>query len=126
MDIRYLEPSDLEQIGSIYNRHFSDMEYPDFVNDFAVTFVAHENEKIIAVGGLKPMVEAIVLTDLDESVRTKRDALLKIFDGVTYAAAKLKYKEIHAFAYDMEYAKHLIKRMGFRPISKSKLLVMSL
>jgi N-acetylglutamate synthase-like GNAT family acetyltransferase len=126
MDIRFLEPEDYHQIKIMYNVHFKDMEYPDFWNNFQCVYVVHKENKIIAVGGLRPMAEAIVLTEQSESIRTRRDALMHIYNALTYSAKKLKYNSMYAFTYDDNYSRHLVERMGFQPVKESKLLVLEL
>jgi len=117
MDIQYIESTDADQIYNIYMNFFSDMEFPDFYRRFHCSFKVIDNDlnnKIIAIGGIRPIAEAVVLTNQDYPVRTRMEALLKIFNGVKYSAEKLDYTQIHAFAYDEEYVKHLITRIGFK------------
>lgn len=128
MDIHYIEPTDADQIYNIYLNYFSDMEFPDFYHKFHCTFkvINNANGNIIAVGGIRPIAEAVVLTNKDYSVRDRMDALLKIFAGVQYAAEKLDYNYLHAFAYDEEYVKHLIKRIGFKCNPQNRVLSLEL
>jgi len=128
MKIEYIESSDAAQIYNIYNNYFSDMEFPDFYNKFHCAFkvVKDGNDRIIAVGGVRPIAEAVVLTNREFSVRDRMDALLHIFAGVQYAAEKLDYNCLHAFAYDEEYVKHLIKRIGFKCNLQNKVLSLEL
>lgn len=125
MEIRFLDVNDWEQIQRIYAAHFTDMEFPDFYNDFNPVYTVHEENRIIAVGGLKVILEAVVITDQNESVRKRRDALLQIQNALMYSAEKLHHKRIFAFTYDEQYAKHL-EEFGFNPIKESKLLVLEL
>lgn len=126
MEIRFLEPKDSEQIKYIYDTYFNDMEYSDFYSGFHCVYVVHKNDKIIAVGGLRPINEAVVITDGDESVRKRKDALMQIHNALTYSAEKMKCKRIFAFTFDKTYSNHLIKRIGFSQIKESKLLVLEL
>lgn len=126
VEIRYLQPSDEERITDIYHHFFTDMEFPDFFSGYHCVFVAHKNDKVISIGGLRPIAEAVVVTDYSSSVRERVDALLQIHNGLTYAAEKLKYKRIYAFTFDQTYTKHLVNRMNFTPIRQSQLLVLEL
>lgn len=127
MEIRYLEPRDHAQIKYIYDEFFKDMEYVDFYKNFHCAFVVeNEDGRIIAVGGLRPIVEAVVLTDKDMSIRDRREALLRIFEGVKYAAEKLNEPEIHVFAWDPSYITHLVSRMGFKCVEQNKVLTYSI
>ena len=123
MDIRYVEPRDHAQIKYIYDEFFHDMEFVDFYKNFHCAFVVEDEDgKIIAVGGLRPIVEGLVLTDKDASVRERKEALLRIFEGIKYAAEKLNQPEIHVFAYDPSYITHLVSRMGFKCVEQNKVL----
>jgi len=129
MDIQYIESTDADQIYNIFMNFFSDMEFPDFYRRFHCSFKVITNDldnRIIAVGGIRPLAETVVLTNKDFSVRDRMQALLKIFNGVKYAAEKLDYEQIHAFAYDEEYIKHLINRIGFKYIPENKVLSLDL
>lgn len=127
MDINYIESTDADQIYNIYLNHFSDMEYVDFYKKFHCVFkVTNDdlNNRIIAVGGIRPVAEAVVLTNKDYPTKIKMEALYKMFHGINYIAQKLEYEQIHAFAFDDEWISHLTKRMGFKLLKESKLLVL--
>lgn len=126
MDIRYLLTSDEAKIKYIYDTYFSDMDYPDFYGKFHAVFVVEDFGKILAVGGLKPICEAIVVTNKSSSVRKRMEALLRIFNSVKYSAEKLKYEQIHAFSFDEEYTKHLTNRMGFKCIQENRVLTLDI
>lgn len=125
MNIRFLEKEDARQIGNIYEKFFSNMEFPNFFNKFHCVYVVTDNNsEIVAVGGLKPITEAIVLTNKFASIRMRREALLQIYEALNYSAEKLKYEQIHAFSYDDIYTDHLINRMKFKHLDQSKVLVL--
>ena len=126
MDIRFLGTEDWPQIKALYNNHFSEMDFPDFYNTFLCSYVVHEGNKIIAAGGLKPLVEAVIISDKSLPVRVRREALLKMKEALVYSTQKIRHKQLYAFTYDDEYAKHLTERMGFKQIKESKLLVLEL
>lgn len=125
MEIRYLEPGDEGQIREIYHKYFSNMEVPNF-SSFSCVFVVADNNHIISVGGLKPLVEAVVLTDRSFSVRKRREALLNIHTALVYCARKLGFKRLHAFTFEESYTNHLIKRMKFELIKESNVLTLEL
>ena len=129
MEIHYIESNDVDQIYNIYMNFFSDMEFVDFYHKFHCSFKVVNDDisnRIIAVGGIRPLAEAVLLTNKDFSVRDRRDALYKIFEAVKYTAEKLEYTQIHAFAWDEEYIKHLINRVGFKCIPENKVLSLDL
>jgi hypothetical protein len=125
MEIRFLADIDAGQISKIHRDYFSDMEFPNFYNKYHCVYVVVTPENsIICVGGLRPVAEAVVLTNKNFSVRDRRDALLKIFEAVNYSAEKLSYDQIHAFSFDRDYTNHLIMRMGFKCNEENKVLTL--
>jgi len=129
MEINFIEPEDYEQISRIYYTFFNEMEFIDFYKKFHCAFKVTENDitnKIIAVGGIRPITEAVLLTDRSFSTRDKMEALLKIFEGIKYSANKLGYNQIHAFSYEPEYIRHLKNRMGFKCNEDNKVLTLDL
>jgi hypothetical protein len=127
MEIRYLDESDKDEVNRIYDAYFKDMDFPNFYNNYYSVFVVEDdNKKVIAIGGVKSIIEAVVLTDQGRSVRDRMEALLRIFEGVKYVGEKLDYPQIHVFAYDNQYTEHLINRMGFKCNKENKVLTLDL
>jgi len=126
MDIRYLEPEDFKWIKETYDKYFSDMDFPDFYNQFLVSFVAHEYGKIIAIGGIKSIAEAVIISDKSFSVRNRRDALFQMYHAMTYSAEKLKFNQIHAFSFDPEYSHHLMNKVGFKCNPDNRVLTLNI
>jgi hypothetical protein len=124
--IRFLEPEDVPKIERIYDRYFPDMERPDFTQFHCVYVVTDDDNNIISIGGIKPLAEAVVLTDRSFSVRKRMNALYEIHTALVYSADKLGFDRLHAFAFEDKYIDHLIKRMKFREVKDSKLLILEL
>lgn len=125
---RYL---DKQEIDRIYNEFYSNNEYPDFFtakehNKFQCSFVVtdDDSDKIIVAGGVKTIAEAVVITDKNQPVRIRQEALLQALGSTIFIAQGMRYQQIHAFVNnDKKYAQHLHK-FGFKPID-AKLLILN-
>ena len=130
MKIREIRLFDKESIDKIYNQFYSHNEYPNFYdigsyNRFQCAFVVTtDGGKIILAGGVKTIAEAVVVTDKNQPVRIRQEALLQALGSTIFIAQGAKYRQIHAFVNDDErYVNHL-QKFGFK-LMNDKLLVLS-
>jgi hypothetical protein len=113
--IRALHPSDVDQIKRIHAKHYAhEFEFPDFFKGFLCAFAVLDDNKVISVGGVRPIAESIIITNKDESTKTKREALLEVLDFSCYIAKRSGFDQLHAFIQDDIWKKQLIKH-GFAP-----------
>lgn len=130
MNIREMGFSDRDEIDDLYERFFSHIEYPDFLdkNDFRCPFVVTEetdSSKVLLAGGIKVILEAVVVTDKNESIRKRQEALLQAMGSVVRIAGDMGYEQVHVFvANDDQYVKHL-QKFGFK-LMDAKLLVLNI
>jgi len=128
MKIKPMLLSDRKEIDKIYKEFFSDNEYPNFIGGrFHQSFVVtNDNEKIVVAGGVRNIAEVVVLTDKNQSVRVRLEALLQALGSSIHIALASKYSELHAFVSsgETEYIEHL-KKHGFKEID-AKILVLDI
>lgn len=124
--IRELRNVDIEKIRKIHSEFYqNEFEFPDFFNNFLCAFVVMDDtSNIITVGGVRPIAEAVIMTDKSFSVRDRRTALYQMLDASEYVARHSNFRELHAFIQDEKWYKHLVKN-GFLP-TKGKPLVLEL
>lgn len=90
-----------------------DFDIPDFSRGFFSAFKINDAKgKLIAVSGIRPIAESIVLTDKEASVRQRTEALIEILQASTYVCKKFDFTQLHCFITDDEYEKHL-QKFGF-------------
>lgn len=118
-----LTPEDLRMVEELHARDFAEeFDLPDFTHGFLAAFkITDAKGKVIAVSGVKPIAESIVLTDKEASVRQRREALIEILQASTYVCKKFDFTQLHCFITDEEYKKHL-QKFGFKP-TKGQALV---
>jgi hypothetical protein len=123
---RAIRLEDVDQLKIIHEKFYKDeFEFPDFFNKFVSSFVVTDDENnIISGGGVRTIIESIILTNKNCSVADRREALYEML-RVSAGTIKLNgYHELHAFIQDEVWMNHL-KRAGFvETVGKS--LVLSL
>ena len=98
----------MEIIHEFYQKFYNDTEYYRFDTDFkfACTVLDSDN-RIISVGGIKPIVELAAICNKDVSPRKRREALLHVLQTSLYSAASLGYTQLHVFSHDDEWTRKL-------------------
>ena len=129
MIIRDVKWTDKADIDRIYNRFYSNNEYPPFweqrdPSKFQKSFaVTTDDGELVLAGGVKLIAEAIILTDKDQATRTRFEALLQALGSTIFISEGMKYKQMHAFVNnDEKYSKHL-QRFGFKKLQADLLML---
>ena len=125
--IREIRKSDYTRIKEIHEKFYkTEFDLPDFVEKYICSFVVvnEDNNDIICAGGLRKIVEAVLITNQDYSARTRKKALFEVLAANTYFAQKYDYHELHAFVQDPQWEHHL-RKVGFND-TKGKALVLNL
>lgn len=111
MVVREFQPDDMKKIHELYTRFYTSNEYHNFRDDFKFACTVLDNNvdnNIIAVGGIKPIIEIAAVCDKSSSVRKRREALLHILQTSIYSAQRFGYKELHVFSNDSSWTTKLI------------------
>lgn len=123
MKIRGITGNDFKELRAIWEKFYAEeFEFPDFVSHFLCgTIVVNDDNRIITAGGVRTIAEAVVMTDKDQPVKDRREALYKMLNVFLYNAHVNKYHEMHAFIQEPSWREILEKR-GFR-LTKGNALV---
>lgn len=126
MNIRLLKLEDEQELREIHAKYYSEeFTFDDFTRGFLISFaVEDESGRIISAGGLRPLVEAVIMTDKSHSVRDRREALYNMLAAFVLAGMERKIDSIHAFIQDEDWLNHL-KQIGFKE-TKGKSLVLNI
>jgi hypothetical protein len=124
MNIRALKESDLPLLRAIHAHHYSsEFEFPDFVSKFLCCFVVEDSDgTIVSAGGIRPILESVLITDLSKSVRIRRSALMNILSASNYFAKQGNFDQIHVFIQDQGWENHL-RKIGFVPTKGNSLVL---
>jgi len=124
MKLRNFRPSDNLDVNRIYSEFYWGNEYPYFNKLQCPFVVTDDNDKIIVAGGVKPIAEAIFVTDKNRPVKTRLDALLNGL-GAVILTAGTRHNQIHAFVNKDESYVKVLQHYGFKLID-AKLLVLDI
>lgn len=114
--IRPLEERDLLRLREIHQKYYNDkFTFPDFLNNYISLFVVEDDKtkEIITAGGIRTIVESIIVTNKDVSARKRVSALHQVLLSSCYFAERNGYSQIHAFIQEPEWENQL-KSVGFR------------
>lgn len=122
--IRALLKRDRVQIADIHKKFYeSEFDLSDLQNLTCGFTAVNANDKVICAGGIKSIIEMIIVTDKDVDIRERQVAL---YDMLTMAGNSTKsagYKQLHAFIQDEKWARYLIKHVGFKPTAGQSLVI---
>lgn len=120
LKIRTLNRDDLKEIKIIHDKFYkNEFQLPE--DHYLASFVIEGNEGIVTAGGIRTIPELIAITNKDMSVRSRREALIKLLQASSFVCDNLNYSHIHAFVQDENWYHQLI-RHGFH-IPKGKALI---
>lgn len=115
MIIRNYQDNDFEQLKLIHERYYkTEFSLAEFYEHFLQLFVVVEDDKIITAGGVRTIVESVIVTDKSFSVKQRREALLKMLQAQSFVTGRNDYKQLHAFIQDKSWLNQLIE-YGFKP-----------
>lgn len=115
--IRELQERDIPQLFEIWKKHYADQfSFPDFRLNYIALFVVEDDEtkRIITAGGIRTIVESILITDRELSPRKRAIALKQVLTPSCWLAERNGYSQIHAFIQEPDWERQL-KSIGFRP-----------
>ena len=114
MNIRAMVPDDLVAIKEIHEKYFKDeFLFPDFTKNFINAFVVENEGSIVAAGGIRNILESIVISNKDMSNRKRRDSLLMLLGASNFTARFAGHDVFHAFITDSNWKNQLMK-YGFK------------
>lgn len=113
---RALRKEDMERVRELSEKHYPDLEVPNFMDGYYCAFaVTDDDDQIVTAGGLRPSAEILLVTDKDKDFTTIGRALIETQKAALYIGHKFGLNELIAFVKDNDaYARHLV-RHGFYP-----------
>jgi len=112
---RPLKNSDLVRIDEIYRKHHQDnFGIPSLDYTLISGVAVDEKDEIIGFGMVKLWPEAIMVLDLDRSLREKSDAMHELMVVAINTVVDSPYDSLHAFVQDNGFSQLLKKHYGFK------------
>ena len=105
---------DLDELKLIHRKFYEDeFSLSDFLSHLnGVTIRNEEDGSIVLCGGIRPIIECVLITDKSKSVRERRYALHRLLEIARYATKSTGHNQLHAFVQDDNWERHL-GRAGF-------------
>ena len=122
--VRGLFQRDAQQVNNIHEKFYENEFSLSDLDNFTVGFTSvDENDKIICAGGIKSIMEMIIITDKDVSVNKRQVALYEMLTTAGRSTKEAGYNQLHAFVQDEKWARYLIKHVGFKPTVGQALVI---
>ena len=122
--IRALLKRDKEQISRIHQEFYkSEFELSQLDNLTCGFASVDAEDKVICAGGIKSIMEMIIVTDKNVDLSKRQLALYDMFKTAGYLTKSAGYPMLHAFVQDEKWARYLIKHVGFKPTVGQSLVI---
>lgn len=125
MKTRLLKLYDIPLLKEINSRCHPDDAFPDFRNFIGEILVITDNQdKIISVGGVDLIAEAITITDNEFSSHIRTTALWGLFSSMKISCRRANHSYLHAFVNSQD--KIHIKTLGvigFKPLNSKAFVI---
>jgi hypothetical protein len=125
MKIRELQGHDIDQIQKIHTKHYKDeFGIADLYDKNIETFVVTDDEnKVICAASIRLILEAVLITDKDRTVRERREALFRVLNAAEFISKQHNFSQLHVFVQDEIWRQHL-ERVGFKPTAGQALVLL--
>lgn len=115
MIIRPYAPDDAEKINEIFSRfHADSFSVPPLERGIVSGVVTNDYSKITGFGIVSILAEAVMVMDLDISLKEKKETIEKLIWLAIQGVQNAGLDGIHAFVQDPNFASVLKKHFGFR------------
>jgi len=125
MVIRALDLKDVNQLRDIHARYYKDkFDFPNFFDKYLSRIaVTNSDGRIITAGGIRPILESVILTDKSFTPAQRKEALLQILEFNKFFNNKNGNTGIHAFIEDDDNWVQVLTKYGFVPIKGTGLIL---
>lgn len=115
MIIRSFEPKDITWVVQMHEKHFKEeFELPNFLKGYHCVYTIENDKEIIVVGGVRPLAELVVVTDMDTYPRPRVEALRKMTQAGVFTAGAYHYDQLHCFVQGEAWIRQ-VQSVHFRP-----------
>lgn len=117
MNITRIKESDFDEIIKIHQKYYADeFTVADFFNRTLDMYVIRDaiTNDIVTAGGIRPIVEAVAVTNKEHSIRKRKCALSMLLEMCEKMTIAHNYDQLHVFIQDQKWKSHL-EKFGFTP-----------
>jgi hypothetical protein len=113
--IRAIEQNDFAAIYKIWEKFYKEQfPFPDFLNYMCAFVVYDDNEQIITAGGIKPIAEALLITDKSVGTMTRSRAFGEMRAALEFVARTKGFNNLYAFIKDDVAWSTILRKVGFK------------
>lgn len=103
-----------------YKEEFS---VPDFMSRYINAFaISNDQSQVVLIGGVRPILEVVALTDKDVRVKDRRSALIHLQEACALSARYYGFTELHSFVQDKTW-KSQLESHGWNPTKGTSLVI---
>lgn len=120
MNIRNIEPSDIEALKELHEKYYKDEYFFDnFLNNLLGSFVIENESGIVCAGGVKTITESVLITNKSSAFHDKLEALNMALQVSDFICRKTNHNQLHAFIKDDVVWRAWLKKVGFKKCSST-------
>ena len=113
--IRAIELGDFAGVHNIWKKYYeSQFAFPDFLNYMCAFVVCDDQERIITAGGIKPIAEALLITDKSVGTMTRSRAFGEMRAALEFVARTKGFNNLYAFIKDDPSWSTILGKVGFK------------
>jgi hypothetical protein len=122
--IRALLKRDKDQIAKIHHEFYEHEFELSQLDNLTCGFASVDaQDQVICAGGIKTIMEMIIVTDKNIDLARRQVALYDMFRTAGHSTKSAGYSSLHAFVTDEKWTRYLIKHVGFKPIVGTGLVI---
>lgn len=122
--IRPLLKRDNSQIVDIHQRFYESEFDLSELEQLTCGFASVDaQDKIICAGGIRSIMEMIIVTDKSVPLNERQVALYDMLTTAGKSTKEAGYNQLHCFVQDEKWARYLIRHVGFKPTVGQALVI---
>ena len=125
MEINPLTHEDIDELKVLHQKFYNEeFPFPNFLQKFICHFSVSGNDgTIISGGGLRTILECVLVTNKDVPPRQRREALLNILQACLHISQRTDYEGFHVFVQEDPKYVDMLTRTGFNRIKGEGLYI---
>lgn len=113
MIIRTFTREDLIELERLHSLYFKDEFYLPDISKYLRAFVVEDEKGIITMGGIRPIIECALVTDMSRYTRVRQKALYYMLEANSVATRECGFDQMYVWSQNSNYTKRL-KENGFK------------
>ena len=112
--IRAFLPSDEPELERIHSKYFANEFHLPDLRRYICAFVVEDEKGVLTMGGVRPIVECALVTDLARDPKERIRALYQMLDASAFITQRHGFDQMYVWSQNPKWTRRLI-RNGFKP-----------